>query len=36
MDIINTNRIDSHAKNITEESYLMTSIALKRIEQSVF
>lgn len=36
VDIINTNRIDAHAKNIKEEAYLMTSIALKWIEESVF
>ncbi|PEJ35941.1 ATP-binding protein [Peribacillus butanolivorans] len=36
MDIINTYRIDAHAKSITEEEYLMTHMALKWIEECVF
>jgi hypothetical protein len=36
MDIINTYRIDAHAKSITEEDYLMTNMALKWIEECVY
>lgn len=36
MEIINTYRIDAHAKSITEEEYLITSMALKWIEDCVF
>lgn len=35
MDIINTYRVDAHAKNITEEEYLMTHMALKWIEECI-
>ncbi|WP_110929913.1 ATP-binding protein [Paenibacillus bouchesdurhonensis] len=36
MEIINTYRVDAHAKSITEEDYLMTHMALKWIEECVF
>ncbi|MBN1034501.1 ATP-binding protein [Clostridium botulinum] len=36
MEIVNTYRIDAHAKSITEEDYLMTTMALKWLEECVF
>jgi len=35
MDIINTYRIDAHAKSITDEDFVMLNIALQWIEESV-